>query len=129
MNRYFGTCRNDIDLYDLLARPDLLPKVMMPKWTRVCLDEFQDANYGIYAISQLILFWQEKLYPFQKTGLSPTQLIIMGDTLQCLYEYSGADRRFITLAPLIYQPAQILITNNAKLKNKFTTLELTQTLS
>ena len=121
MNRYFGTCRNDIDLYDLLAHQDLKPKVKMPRWARVCLDEFQDANYGIYAISQLILFWQDKLYPPAKTGLAPTQLIIMGDTLQCLYEYSGADRRFITLAHLIYG------NKGEKQSAKFTTLALTQT--
>lgn len=122
MNRYFGTCRNDIDLYDLLACSDLKPKVKMPRWSRVCLDEFQDANYGIFAISQLILFWQDKLYPPAKSGFPPTQLIIMGDTLQCLYEYSGADRRFITLAHLIYG-------NKSELQSasKFTTLALTQT--
>ena len=118
MNRYFGTCRNDIDLYNLLSQPNLVPKHKMPRWARVCLDEFQDANYGIYAISQLILFWQYKLYPPAKTRLPPTQLIIMGDTLQCLYEYSGADRRFITLAHFIYnQPSSA----------KFTKLALTQT--
>lgn len=122
MNRYFGTCQNDIDLYDLLALPDLKPKVKMPRWSRVCLDEFQDANYGIYGISQLILFWQEKLYPPAKTGLVPTQLIIMGDTLQCLYEYSGADRRFISLAHLIFRLPTL-----SKQSTKFTTLALTQT--
>ena len=128
MNRYFGTCRNDIDLYDLLAKPGLKPKVKMPRWARVCLDEFQDANYGIYAISQLILYWQNKLYPpavvtggKQSTPQLPTQLIIMGDTLQCLYEYSGADRRFITLAHLIYNRSI------EKPAVKFTTLALTQT--
>ncbi len=134
MNRYFGTCRNDIDLYNLLARSDLQPKVKMPRWSRVCLDEFQDANYGIYAISQLILFWQYKLHPPVKTGPQPTQLsrhsqtqlIIMGDTLQCLYEYSGADRRFITLANLIYQPIQTGVPQAHK-PIGFTTLSLTQT--
>lgn len=121
MNRYFGTCRNDIDLYDLLAKPGLKPKVKMPRWARVCLDEFQDANYGIYAISQLILYWQHQLYPPAKLACPPTQLVIMGDTLQCLYEYSGADRRFITLAHLIYNRSI------EKLAPKFTKLALTQT--
>ena len=123
MNRYFGTCRNDIDLYDLLAKPGLMPKVKMPRWARVCLDEFQDANYGIYGISQLILYWQNKLYPPATAGKQPpTQLIIMGDTLQCLYEYSGADRRFITLAHLIYNRSV-----EKRAPAKFTTLALTQT--
>jgi hypothetical protein len=121
MNRYFGTCRNDIDLYDILAKPGLKPKVKMPIWARVCLDEFQDANYGIYAISQLILYWQNKLYS-ASVGVKATQLIIMGDTLQCLYEYSGADRRFITLAHLIYNRSV-----EKKPPAKFTNLALTQT--
>jgi hypothetical protein len=134
MNRYFGTCRNDIDLYDLLAKTNLEPKVKMPRWARVCLDEFQDANYGIYAISQLILYWQRKLYP-PSISQPPTQLIIMGDTLQCLYEYSGADRRFITLAKLIYTnpvqkklPAAATGMVNVSIEPiKFTNLALTQT--
>ena len=128
MNRFFGTCRNDIDLYNLLAQSNLVPKNRMPRWARVCLDEFQDANYGIYAISQLILFWQHKLYP-PTISQTPTQLIIMGDTLQCLYEYSGADRRFITLAKLIYnQPPQNKIMSALEMANpKFTNLALTQT--
>lgn len=126
MNRYFGTCRNDIDLYDLLAKPNLKPNVKMPRWARVCLDEFQDANYGIYAISQLILCWQHKLYP-PGPNQPPTQFIIMGDTLQCLYEYSGADRRFITLAKLIYNQMPLDKTMPQLNLIKFTNLALTQT--
>lgn len=126
MNRFFGTCRNDIDLYDLLAKPDLRPKVKMPRWARVCLDEFQDANYGIYAISQLILYCQHKLYP-PSLSQPPTQLIIMGDTLQCLYEYSGADRRFITLAKLIYNQPPHDKSKASMDGAKFTNLALTQT--
>jgi hypothetical protein len=128
MNLYFGTCQNDIDLYELLSKPNLEPRHKMPRWARVCLDEFQDANYGIYAISQLILYWQNKLYPPSKTGLPAVQLIIMGDTLQCLYEYAGADRRFITLAHLIYNNPSSSIQGCKELPpTQFTQLALTQT--
>lgn len=124
MNRYFGKCRNDIDLFELLAQPGLRPKTKLPKWSRMALDEFQDANYGIYAISQIILSWQFRQYQ------EIPQLVILGDTLQCLYEYSGADRRFISLAHLIYPSPCGRIpstTSSQYAPSKFTTLKLTET--
>lgn len=97
MTAYFGCCRNENDLFGLIANPDLKPKQKLAKWDYIILDEWQDANYGRYAISQIILKWIQMGYPNHQP-----KIIVLGDTYQCIYEYAGADRRFIGLAHILF---------------------------
>jgi hypothetical protein len=65
------------------------------------LDEFQDCSELYYKF--VVKFLRD-------TG-SQTQLLILGDPLQCLYEFKGADARFLTMSAQIWADCPLLKSN------------------
>lgn len=70
----------------------LPPQVPLPAFDIVCLDECQDQTPLYFHFVQYVL----SLLP------KPVQLVILGDYMQCLYEFKGADVRFLTMAPRLW---------------------------
>jgi hypothetical protein len=62
------------------------------------LDEFQDCSELYYKL----------VIKFLRDMGQPTQLLILGDPLQCLYEFKGADARFLTMSDQIWADSPLL---------------------
>lgn len=62
------------------------------------LDEFQDCSELYYRF----------VIKFLRDMGQPTQLLILGDPLQCLYEFKGADARFLTMSDQIWADSPLL---------------------
>ena len=89
---YSNTVQNDAGIIDLL-KYNLAPVKTLPKWKRIIVDEVQDMNpLYFYLIKKLI------------ADLNDTKLriTVMGDRYQSIYNYIGADPRFLTLANTLY---------------------------
>jgi len=64
------------------------PRIRVPKKDVVVIDEAQDMTFLYFQL--VVKFTMDMNHPFQ--------LIILGDFMQGLYEFKGADTRFLTLA-------------------------------
>jgi tRNA G46 methylase TrmB len=96
---YLPTCFTDTGIrYILLKNPP--PIVALPKFDVFVLDEAQDMT---------LIYFQFMVKVARDTG-SPIQLLILGDYMQGLYEFKGADTRFLTLADTIWRPFPFLKT-------------------
>jgi hypothetical protein len=71
----------------------LEPLVIIPSFNVVVLDEAQDMTKLYY---RLIVYFTKKI-----KGLF--QMLILGDWMQCLYEFKGADIRFLTFGKEIWE--------------------------
>lgn len=68
------------------------PLAPLPKFDVLVLDEAQDMTF---------IYFQFMVKFARDTG-SPVQLLILGDFMQGLYDFKGADIRFLTLADVIW---------------------------
>jgi len=68
------------------------PLTPLPKFDVLVLDEAQDMTF---------IYFQFMVKFARDTG-SPIQLLILGDFMQGLYDFKGADIRFLTLADVIW---------------------------
>ena len=84
---YSEEAENDIGIHKILLG-NLKPRRKLPNIQILVLDEIQDMNELYY------LF----IHKFIKDLSNPIQLLILGDKNQGLYEFKGADVRFLTLA-------------------------------
>lgn len=126
--KYFHpTAFTDTGIREILAMK-ILPVIQLPKFDIVVLDECQDMTRLYYKFTRLVvsLISKEKTsinnispFPLETTkndddhtkivgilppsALSPPpQLLFLGDYKQCLYEFKGADWRFLTFADKIW---------------------------
>jgi AAA domain len=103
--RYFsGEAYTDTGIRHILSR-NIEPRESMPEYDVIVLDETQDMTFLYF---RFILY----LLGFLCGGASGPdgakrriQLLILGDYMQGLYEFKGADIRFLTLASTIWSNA------------------------
>lgn len=88
---YLPTAFTDTGLRYILLK-DLPPFTSLPRFDIFVLDEAQDMTF---------IYFQFMVKVARDTG-SPIQLLILGDYMQGLYEFKGADIRFLTLADIIW---------------------------
>jgi hypothetical protein len=92
-NRYFlSTAHTDIHLRQIM-RNNLPPIHELPSCDIVVLDEVQDCSLLYY---QFVIFFIKTMC---KTDI---QLLLLGDYMQKIYEFKGADCRFLTQASDIW---------------------------
>ncbi|EPE08939.1 p-loop containing nucleoside triphosphate hydrolase protein [Ophiostoma piceae UAMH 11346] len=95
-----GMVHNDAVLLRHRARVQATKKA--PAWNHepfdiIVLDEFQDCTD--------ILFWlvghfvAANNHKLRLGGRPPARLVVLGDELQCIYPFRGADQRYLSLAP------------------------------
>ena len=94
---YSPDCHTDTGIRRVLLN-DTKPRSEILKIDLCMLDEFQDCSE---------LYFRFVLKFLRDMG-SPVQILILGDPLQCLYEFKGADSRFLTMADKIWKGSDLL---------------------
>ena len=84
---YCAGAYTDTGIRHILANK-VVPRIRIPKKDVVVIDEAQDMTFLYFQL--VVKFTMDMNHPFQ--------LIILGDFMQGLYEFKGADTRFLTLA-------------------------------
>ena len=97
---YNSSAYTDTGIRHILA-PNTAPRIHIPKKDVVVIDEAQDMTF---------LYFQF-IVKYTMDMKSPFQLIVLGDYMQGLYDFKGADTRFLTLAIEIWK-------NHPNLKSK-----------
>lgn len=86
-NRYFlSTAHTDIHLRQII-RNNTPPIHELPTCDIIVLDEVQDCS---------LLYYQFVIYFIKTLCKSDVQLLLLGDYMQKIYEFKGADCRFLT---------------------------------
>ena len=88
---YLPTSFTDTGIRYILFK-DLPPVSPLPRFDVFVLDEAQDMTF---------IYYQFMAKVARDSG-SPIQLLILGDYMQGLYDFKGADIRFLTLADVIW---------------------------
>lgn len=101
---YSDTGFGDSDMRKVLSK-DLSPYRVIPKFDILVLDESQDMSF---------LYFQFIGKVFRDAGLS-AQILILGDYMQGLYDFKGADTRFLTMAEQIWSDFPYLKTQKFQL--------------
>ena len=97
--RYYSLdCHTDTVIRKVL-RENSSPIVEIPEFDILVIDECQD----------MTLLYFKLLVKFCRNHGNKIQLLILGDYMQGLYEFKGADTRFLTLAENIWKNFELLI--------------------
>jgi hypothetical protein len=94
---YSPDCHTDTGIRRVLLN-DIKPRSEISKIDLCMLDEFQDCSELYF---RLVL-------KFLRDMGSPVQILILGDPLQCLYGFKGADSRFLSMADQIWKGSDLL---------------------
>jgi hypothetical protein len=89
---YLPTCFTDTGIRYILLK-DIQPLKKLPKFDIFVLDEAQDMTFIYFQF----------MAKFARDTCYPIQLLILGDYMQGLYDFKGADIRFLTLADIIWE--------------------------
>lgn len=98
---YSANCHTDTGIRSLLLH-NMKPRSVIPKIDICMLDEFQDCTELYFKF----------VVKFIRDMCSPVQLLILGDPKQCLYEFKGADTRFLTMGERIWSGFSLLRSND-----------------
>lgn len=96
--KYFvPNAHTDTGIREILAMK-IEPMLNIPYFDVIVIDECQD-------MTKLYYLFLRYVFGFIRIGynINP-QLLFLGDYMQCLYEFKGADWRFLTMADKIWQP-------------------------
>jgi len=104
--KYFiPTAFTDTGIREIL-NTGILPAIDLPYFNIVVLDECQDMTQLYYHFIRmfisLISTTKKDTARSSCDSRPPPQLLFLGDYMQCLYEFKGADWRFLTLAREIW---------------------------
>ena len=89
----------DTELRRILLK-NVPPSTDIPKFDVLVLDECQDLTFLYFQL----------MVKFVRDMGHPIQLLILGDYMQGLYDFKGADIRFLTMADIIWQDFPLLKT-------------------
>ena len=89
---YMSNCYTDSGIRNILSK-DLSPLTILPKFDILVLDECQDMTFIYFQF----------MIKFARDSGSQIQLLILGDYMQGLYDFKGADIRFLTLADILWK--------------------------
>ena len=101
---YLPTSYTDTGIRYIILK-DLKPTEKLPKFDIFVLDEAQDMTF---------LYFQLMAKVARDSG-NPIQLLILGDYMQGLYEFKGADIRFLTFADILWDGFAYLKTQRFEL--------------
>lgn len=89
---YYSGAYTDTGIRYILANK-VAPRIHIPKKDIIVIDEAQDMTPLYFQL--VVKFTMDMNHPFQ--------LVVLGDFMQGLYEFKGADTRFLTLAHKIWE--------------------------
>jgi hypothetical protein len=91
---YLPSAHTDTELRHIILHRLPIQQPPHKNWDILVLDEAQDMSFLYYHFICLFL---------ENLGKNaPKQLMVLGDHQQCLYQFKGADSRFLTMAPRIW---------------------------
>lgn len=88
---YYSSAHTDTGIRHILATK-MKPRIHIPKKDIIVIDEAQDMTPLYFSL--IIKYTMDMKHPFQ--------LLVLGDFMQGLYDFKGADTRFLTLASKIW---------------------------
>jgi hypothetical protein len=89
---YLPTSYTDTGIRYIILK-DLPPIEKIPRFDIFVLDEAQDMTFLYFQL----------MAKFARDSGNPIQLLILGDYMQGLYEFKGADIRFLTFADILWE--------------------------
>lgn len=90
---YYKDAHNDYGLNSIVNK-NILPRTDLLKFDILVIDEAQDMS----------LLYYKLIIKFIKDLNNPSlQLLVLGDKYQSIYTVKGADKRYLTLSPKLYQ--------------------------
>jgi len=92
---YLPSAHTDTGIRTILYK-DLEPTRTLPKWDVIVLDEAQDMTVLFFTFMLKVIRDMHRKYG------NRIQLLVMGDYMQGLYEFKGADIRFLTHADQLW---------------------------
>jgi hypothetical protein len=95
--KYFGYGKNDEELQ---MYHDCPPKTVLPHIDIIFIDEIQDMTLLLYTFVQKFIYFLTNVN--DRESHHRRQIVICGDHLQGVYQFKGADKRFLTLGSEIY---------------------------
>jgi hypothetical protein len=101
---YLPTSYTDTGIRYIILK-DLPPIEKIPKIDIFVLDEAQDMTFLYFQL----------MAKFARDSGNPIQLLILGDYMQGLYEFKGADIRFLTFADILWDEFKYLKTSRFEL--------------
>lgn len=99
MTRVYGKCHDDVQLVAIL-KTDKRPRINNFTVDIFIMDEAQDLTDNLFAGVVKI---------FRDFSIKP-QLGLFGDEMQSIYQFKGSDKRFLTLAPQVWQRPEMIAT-------------------
>jgi hypothetical protein len=115
---YFSEAFDDNGIRKIL-RENMIPKITLPSIDLLVLDECQDMSF---------LYFQF-MVKFAKDINNPLQLLILGDKMQSIYSFRGANSVFLTSAKELWENHPLLITNNFVNCSLHTSYRITEPMS
>lgn len=97
---YSSDAHTDTGIRNIIGK-DTKPRQLLPEIDLLVIDESQDMTF---------LYFQLVVKMIRDSG-KKVQLLILGDYMQGLYEFKGADIRFLTHADLFWKELPLLKTN------------------
>lgn len=100
---YSRDAYTDTEIIDILQK-ESIPIEEIPKFTIFVIDEAQDMTKLYYQF----------IRKFLRDAKNKITMLILGDDRQCLYQFKGADSRFLTHAKELWKNEEFLITPEFK---------------
>lgn len=97
---YSSNAHTDTGIRNIIGK-DMKPRQLLPEIDLLVIDETQDMTF---------LYFQLVVKMIRDSG-KKVQLLILGDYMQGLYEFKGADIRFLTHADLFWKELPLLKDN------------------
>ncbi|NBO19313.1 MAG: DUF2075 domain-containing protein [Proteobacteria bacterium] len=98
---YSRNAYTDTELIDIIQK-NKPPITEIPNFTIFVIDEAQDMTRLYYTF----------IRKFLRDAKNKITLLILGDTRQCLYQFKGADSRFLTHAKILWENETFLNNKN-----------------
>lgn len=90
--RYYDERGHDDNVINSIIKQEIKPRTFIPKFDIVVIDETQD----------MTLLFYKFLHKFLDDHNSMIQMLILGDKHQSVYQFKGADVRYLTLASKLW---------------------------
>lgn len=117
--KYYDTEAFDDNGIRKIIRENTSPKIEIPKIDLLVLDECQDMSFLYFHF----------MVKFTKDIGNPFQLLILGDKMQSIYAFRGANSIFLTSAKELWEDHPLLITRNFVSCSLHTSYRITEPMS
>ncbi|KAK0189139.1 P-loop containing nucleoside triphosphate hydrolase protein [Armillaria mellea] len=113
-SRLFGTIIYNDTIFADVRKSAILPVwIDLPRYEIVILDEMQDLTENLYWLTCVFITF------LTQVSARPPKLLVLGDSRQAIYEFRGADQRYLEKAPYILSSVSPHQWRSAQLSQSF----------